>query len=142
MSLALLMLRAVPWCLGMPTLDLVSPVFWTVPRAETGGPAGPVHGPAHTQPFNLHVPHALPHVATRYEVRLLRYLEELIRQMDRKIATNKERAEKESMPRAIRAEDQVRLSELQARAKGGCQDDPARPPCIVRGRVHKRGGQV
>ena len=45
-------------------------------------------------------------------------MEDLIREMDRKIAKAKDRADKESMPKAIKAEDQVKLDELQARAKG------------------------
>jgi hypothetical protein len=50
----------------------------------------------------------------------MRYLEELIREMDKKIARNKERAAKESAPRDLRTEDQARLNDLNARAKGGC----------------------
>ena len=48
----------------------------------------------------------------------MRYLEDLIREMDRKIAKAKDRADKESMPKPIKPEDQVRLDELQGRAKG------------------------
>lgn len=48
----------------------------------------------------------------------MRYLEDLIREMDRKIAKNKERADKESAPRELRAEDQLKLTELKTRAKG------------------------
>jgi hypothetical protein len=55
---------------------------------------------------------------SRYEKRLLRYLEDLIREMDRKIAKSKDRAEKESAPRPIKADDQLRLDELQQRARG------------------------
>ena len=54
----------------------------------------------------------------RFERRLMRYLEDLIREMDRKIAKAKDRADKESMPKAIKQEDQVKLDELQGRAKG------------------------
>lgn len=46
------------------------------------------------------------------------YLDELIREMDRKIAKARERAEKESAPRPIKADDQLRLDELNQRAKG------------------------
>ena len=43
----------------------------------------------------------------RFEKRLMRYLEDLIREMDRKIAKAKDRADKESMPKPIKPEDQV-----------------------------------
>ena len=49
----------------------------------------------------------------------MRYLEDLIREMDRKIAKAKDRADKESMPKPIKSEDQVKLDELQGRARGG-----------------------
>ena len=55
----------------------------------------------------------------RYEKKLMRYLEDLIREMDRKIAKAKDRADKESMPKPIKSEDQVKLDELQGRARGG-----------------------
>jgi len=54
----------------------------------------------------------------RYERKLMRYLEDLIREMDRKIVKNKERAQKESAPRELRGDDQIKLSEVQGRAKG------------------------
>jgi hypothetical protein len=57
--------------------------------------------------------------ACRYERKLMRYLEDLIREMDRKIAKARERAEKESAPKPIKPDDQMRLDELQMRAKGG-----------------------
>ena len=53
-----------------------------------------------------------------YEKRLLRYLEDLIKEMDRKILKAKDRAEKESAPRQIRPDDAMRLQEMQQRAKG------------------------
>lgn len=40
--------------------------------------------------------------------------------MDRKIIQNKDRASKESAPKEVKAEDQLRLQELQARARGEC----------------------
>jgi hypothetical protein len=58
------------------------------------------------------------HARCRCERKLMRYLEDLIREMDRKIAKNKERAEKESAPRDLRPEDQLKLAEAKARAKG------------------------
>lgn len=57
----------------------------------------------------------LPH---RYEKKLMRYLEDLIREMDRKIAKSKDRAEKENAPKPIKVEDQAKLDELRQRAKG------------------------
>ena len=57
----------------------------------------------------------------RYEKKLMRYLEDLIREMDRKIAKAKDRADKESMPKPIKSEDQVKLDELQGRARGKCR---------------------
>jgi RNA-binding protein Luc7-like 2 len=53
----------------------------------------------------------------RYEKRLMRYLEDLIREMDRKIVKSKDRAEKESQPKPVKPEDQVKLDELHQRAK-------------------------
>lgn len=55
-----------------------------------------------------------------YERDLLRYTEQLIRDMDRKIEKNKERAAAESRPKPIRPEDQLRLDEIKARMDGGC----------------------
>ncbi len=60
----------------------------------------------------------------RYEKKLMRYLEDLIREMDRKIAKAKDRADKESMPKPVKPEDQARLDELQARIKGACMHHP------------------
>ncbi|MEW5311126.1 MAG: hypothetical protein WDW38_002866 [Sanguina aurantia] len=53
----------------------------------------------------------------RYERRLHKYLEDLIREMDRKISKSKERAAAESAPREIRTEDQGRLNDLQQKAR-------------------------
>lgn len=60
----------------------------------------------------------------RYERRLHKYLEDLIRDMDRKINKSKERAAAESAPREIRAEDQGRLNDLQQKARGDCAHVP------------------
>lgn len=57
----------------------------------------------------------------RYEKKLLRFMEDLIHDMDRKIKQNRERAERESAPRELKPEDQARLNELQQRARGGRQ---------------------
>ncbi len=57
-------------------------------------------------------------VPRRYERKLMRYLDDLIREMDRKIAKNKERAEKESAPRELLPADEERLADLKLRAKG------------------------
>jgi hypothetical protein len=53
----------------------------------------------------------------RYELKLKKYLEDLIREMDRKIAKNKERAEKESAPRPLLPAEQDKLADLKQRAK-------------------------
>lgn len=52
-----------------------------------------------------------------YERDLLRLLEQHIRDMDRKIAKAKERAEKESAPRELKPEDKERLAEIQVKVK-------------------------
>ncbi|CAD7695799.1 unnamed protein product [Ostreobium quekettii] len=52
-----------------------------------------------------------------YERDLLRLLEQHIRDMDRKIAKAKERAEKESAPRELKGEDRERLAEIQLKIK-------------------------
>lgn len=48
----------------------------------------------------------------------MKVLEDLIREMDRKIAKSKERAEAESSSRLVKADDTARLAEMQAKAKG------------------------
>ncbi|KXZ48441.1 hypothetical protein GPECTOR_28g851 [Gonium pectorale] len=53
----------------------------------------------------------------KYERRLMKELDSLIREMDRKIAKAKERAEAESMARPLKPEDAARLAEMQAKAK-------------------------
>lgn len=50
----------------------------------------------------------------------MRYLDNLIRNMDSKINRAKERAEKESAPKIPKPDEQMRLDELNARAKGVC----------------------
>lgn len=68
--------------------------------------------------LNHYVSSLLVWSTRRYEKKLMGYLDELIREMDRKIAKARERAEKESAPRPIKADDQLRLDELNQRAKG------------------------
>ncbi|KAL6748790.1 hypothetical protein V8C86DRAFT_3015992 [Haematococcus lacustris] len=58
-----------------------------------------------------------PRDTERYERKLMKFLEELIREMDRKIAKNKERAEKESAPRELLPPEQEKLTDLKARAR-------------------------
>lgn len=53
-----------------------------------------------------------------YERDLVRYMEQLIRDMDRKIEKNKERAAAESRPKPVRPEDEKRLDEIKARMEG------------------------
>lgn len=53
-----------------------------------------------------------------YERDLLRYLEQLIRDMDVKIRKNKERAEAESRPKVLKPDDQRRLDDIKARQAG------------------------
>ena len=48
----------------------------------------------------------------------MKLLEDLIREMDRKIMKSKERAEAESSSKPLRPEDVQRLAEMQLRAKG------------------------
>lgn len=48
----------------------------------------------------------------------MKVLEELIRDLDRKIARAKERAEAESTSKPLKPDDAARLAEMQARAKG------------------------
>lgn len=56
-------------------------------------------------------------IVSRYELKLKKYLEDLIREMDRKIAKNKERAEKESAPRPLLPAEQDKLADFKQRAK-------------------------
>lgn len=58
------------------------------------------------------------HCRYGYERDLLRLLEQHIRDMDKKIAKAKERAEKESAPRELKAEEKARLTEIQTKVKG------------------------
>ncbi|GLC50651.1 hypothetical protein PLESTB_000403500 [Pleodorina starrii] len=58
-----------------------------------------------------------PREHERYERRLMKVLEDLIREMDRKIAKAKERAEAESSARPLKPDDAARLAEMQAKAK-------------------------
>ncbi|PNH11244.1 Luc7-like protein [Tetrabaena socialis] len=53
----------------------------------------------------------------RYERRLMKVLEDLIREMDRKIGKAKDRAEAESSARPLKPEDAGRLAEMQAKSK-------------------------
>ena len=53
-----------------------------------------------------------------YERRLLELLETLVRDMDRKIERQKERAVKESLPRNLTAADKAKLEDLLARQRG------------------------
>eukprot|EP00878_Enallax_costatus_P017931 GHUV01018856.1.p1 GENE.GHUV01018856.1~~GHUV01018856.1.p1 ORF type:complete len:371 (+),score=85.32 GHUV01018856.1:301-1413(+) len=50
-----------------------------------------------------------------YQRDLMRYLEQLIRDMDVKIKRNKERAEAESRPKVLKPDDQRRLDDISAR---------------------------
>ena len=52
---------------------------------------------------------------------------------DRKIAKSKERAEKESAPKPVKPDDQIRLDELQQRAKGEARER-------LHGRKWRQGG--
>eukprot|EP00210_Caulerpa_lentillifera_P004300 g4103.t1 len=51
------------------------------------------------------------------ERELFRYLDGLVKEMDRKIARSKERAEKESAPRELKPEDRVQLEGIQTKLK-------------------------
>lgn len=53
-----------------------------------------------------------------YEHDLIRYLRQLIDDMDRKIKKAKERAAAESAPKELRADDKKRLEEIEIRIKG------------------------
>ncbi|PNW73163.1 hypothetical protein CHLRE_14g621300v5 [Chlamydomonas reinhardtii] len=58
-----------------------------------------------------------PREHERYERRLMKVMEDLIREMDRKIAKAKDRAEAESSARPLKPEDAARLADMQAKAK-------------------------
>ena len=60
------------------------------------------------------------HIACRhgYERELLTLLEQLVRDMDRKIERAKERAEKEKGARPLMPDDKIRLDALKKRQKG------------------------
>ena len=53
-----------------------------------------------------------------YEARLLELLETLVKDMDRKIVRQKERAVKESAPRLLTSTDREKLDDILARQKG------------------------
>lgn len=53
-----------------------------------------------------------------YEADTYKYLEQLIREMDRKIMRARERADAESRPRELRQEDQARVDALKAQMAG------------------------
>lgn len=53
----------------------------------------------------------------RFDRRLIRVYENMIHEMDRKVSKQEERAERESAPRPIRPDDQIKLDELTRRAK-------------------------
>lgn len=53
-----------------------------------------------------------------YERDLLRYMEQLIRDMDAKIRKNKERADAESRPKVLKLDDQKRVDEMKERQAG------------------------
>ena len=53
----------------------------------------------------------------RFERKLIHLFENLIHEMDRKVSKQEERAERESAPRPIRPEDQIKLDDLTRRAK-------------------------
>lgn len=55
-----------------------------------------------------------------YERELLTLLEQLVRDMDRKIERAKERAEKEKGARPLMPDDKLRLEGLKKRQKGRC----------------------
>jgi hypothetical protein len=61
-----------------------------------------------------------PYLACRlgYERELVRYMSILIRDMDRKIEKNRERAAAESAPRLLKADEQRRLDDIQGRMRG------------------------
>lgn len=52
-----------------------------------------------------------------YEKELFRYLDQLVKDMDRKVARGKERAEKESAPRELKPEEHVQLETVQEKLK-------------------------
>lgn len=52
-----------------------------------------------------------------YERELYRYLDTLVKDMDRKVARGKERAEKESAPRELKPEEHVQLETIQEKVK-------------------------
>jgi hypothetical protein len=72
-----------------------------------------------------------------YEKELIGVLEGLVRDMDRKIERQKERADKESAPKALTDADRAKLDEILARQKGallqeaGCGQVPQRPADVL-----------
>lgn len=53
-----------------------------------------------------------------YEKRLLELVEQLVKDMDRKIERQKERADKESLPRLLTIADKAKLDDLLVRQRG------------------------
>lgn len=65
-----------------------------------------------------------------FERDLLRYMEQLIRDMDVKIKKNKERADAESRPKVLKLDDQRRLDEIKQRQAGAATVSQWRAVCI------------
>lgn len=65
----------------------------------------------------------------RYERKLIKVLDELIREMDRKIAKAKDRAAAESSARPLKPDDAARLADMQAKAKGAANVRACLPVC-------------
>jgi hypothetical protein len=66
-----------------------------------------------------------------YERDLIRYMEQLIRDMDAKIRKNKERAEAESRPKVLKLDDQRRLDEIKMRQAGAYPSPCALEACML-----------
>ncbi len=64
------------------------------------------------------MPSVWPACRCGYERRLLELLDTLVRDMDRKIERQKERADKESLPRLLTAADKAKLEELLVLQRG------------------------
>jgi hypothetical protein len=63
-----------------------------------------------------------------YEKELIGVLEGLVRDMDRKIERQKERADKESAPKALNDADRAKLDDMLARQKGALPAAGTAPP--------------
>ena len=104
--------------------------------------------PSFSSPNTTHNTNTIPHTqhitknhnSYGFERDLLRYLERLVRDMDRRIEKNRERAEAESRPRPVKPDDQRKLDEIRGRMEGAPRMHACMHACML-GRLGRQGGR-